>query len=354
MSSETSKLQTDTAMSEADLPRTPRWLPELLGIELPEEGGEVEIRGRPFALRDGIMRLRGDVSDAQAQTSDSFGFQWHLRELFESDASLGRMKTWLIERYGEVSAAPWWDEYGEYPIVLDAGCGAAMSGLLLFERILPRAHYVGTDISTAVDIAAQRFCERGLEAAFIQSDLLQLPLAPKSVDVIFSEGVLHHTDSTRGALEALTPLLKPGGRFLFYVYRRKGPIREFTDDYVRAKLADLPPEQAWKALEPLTKLGKALGELEVEVNVPEDVDLIEIPAGPINLQRLFYWHIFKAFYDPDLTLDEMNHTNYDWYAPRNAQRQSLEEVREWCEAAGLEIERERVEGAGITIVARRS
>ena len=27
--------------------------------------------------------------------------------------------------------------------------------------------------------------------------------------------------------------LKPGGRILFYVYRKKGPIREFTDDYVR-------------------------------------------------------------------------------------------------------------------------
>ena len=349
MSNETS---TDTAVSDAGSPRTPGWLPELLGIELPEEGGKVQMRGRTYELRNGILRGPDDVSDDQAQTSDSFGFQWHLRELFEGDW-LPFMKNWLIERYGEVSAAPWWDEYGESPVTLDAGCGAAMSGLLLFEEVLPRIRYLGADISTAVDVAAQRFGERGLEAAFIQSDLVQLPLPPESVDVIFSEGVLHHTDSTRGALEALTPLLKPGGRFLFYVYRRKGPIREFTDDYVRAKLADLPPEEAWEAVEPLTKLGKVLGELDVEVNVPETVDLLEIPAGPINLQRLFYWHVFKAFYDPNLTLDEMNHANYDWYAPRNAFRQSPEEVREWCEAAGLAIEREKVEEAGITIVARR-
>jgi arsenite methyltransferase len=90
------------------------------------------------------------------------------------------------------------------------------------------------------------------------------------------------------------------------------------------------------------------------VNVPEDVDLLEIPAGPIDLHRLVYWHVFKAYYDPDLTLDEMNHINYDWYEPRNAHRQSPQELREWCEAGGLEIERERVEEAGITIVARRS
>jgi arsenite methyltransferase len=353
VSDQTSNSQTDAAVSHADLPRTPRWLQDLLGVELPQEGEEVRIHGRTYELRDGILRARSDVSDAQAQTSDAFGFKWHQRDTFESDVSLARLKSWLIERYGDVSAAPWWDEYDEHPVVLDAGCGAAMSSLLLFEGVLPRIHYLGADISTAVDVAAKRFGERRLEAAFIQSDLLQLPLPPESVDVIFSEGVLHHTDSTRGAIEALTPLLKSGGRFLFYVYRRKGPIREFTDDYVRAKLADLPPEQAWKAVDPLTKLGKTLGELQIEVDVPEDVDLLEIPAGRIDLQRLFYWHVFKAYYDPDLTLDEMNHINYDWYAPRNAHRQSPEEVREWCEAAGLEIERERVEEAGITIGARR-
>jgi SAM-dependent methyltransferase len=340
----------DTSTTSA---RAPEWLERLLGSPIPAEGGTVELRGGDFVVRDGILRATGVVSEAQAQTSDAFGFKWHQRDTFESDASLNRMRKWLIERYGDVSAASWWGDYGDEPVVLDAGCGAAMSALLLFEGVLPRIRYLGADISTAVDVAAARFAERGLEAGFVQSDLLSLPLAPESVDVIFSEGVLHHTDSTRGAIEALAPLLKPGGRFLFYVYRRKGPIREFTDDYVREKLVDLPSEEAWKALEPLTKLGQALGELNVEVTVPEDIDLLEIPAGSIDLQRLFYWHVFKAYYDPDLTLDEMNHINYDWYAPRNAHRQTAEEVREWCEAAGLEIERERVEEAGITIGARR-
>ncbi len=49
--------------------------------------------------------------------------------------------------------------------------------------------------------------------------------------MIFSEGRTHHTDSTRAALEAVARLLAPGGRLLFYVYRRKGPVREFTDYY---------------------------------------------------------------------------------------------------------------------------
>jgi hypothetical protein len=62
----------------------------------------------------------------------------------------------------------------------------------------------------------------------------------------------------------------------------------------------------------------------------------------------------KAFYSPELSFDEMNHINYDWFAPANAGRQSPEEVRSWCAEIGLEIEREVIQDAGITVVARKN
>ena len=333
---------------------TPPWLAQLIGFNGLAEGGQITLGGEPFELRDGILRQRAVLSERQAQTSETFGFKWHKRDTFESEASVARMKAWLVERYGDVAAAGWWEEYGERPVVLDAGCGGALSALALFDDVLPRVRFVGVDISDAVDVAAARFAEQGLDAAFVQADLNRIPLPDGSVDVLFSEGVLHHTDSTRDALLATARLLAPGGRFLFYVYRRKGPIREFTDDYIRERLQELAPQEAWEAVMPLTRLGKLLGDLEVEVDVPEDIDLLGIPAGKIDLQRLFYWHVLKAFHHPDLTLDELNHINFDWYAPRNAHRQSPSEVRAWCAEADLEIEREVVEEAGITIVARRT
>ena len=66
----------------------------------------------------------------------------------------------------------------------------------------------------------------------------------------------------------------------------------------------------------LTKLGIELGKLDIEINVPENIKTLDIPAGKINLQRLFYWYFCKAFYDPNLTFDEMHHINFDWYAPK--------------------------------------
>jgi SAM-dependent methyltransferase len=326
----------------------------VLGAAPPAEGSALTLGGQPFELRAGIPRSRAALAAAERQTGEAFAYKWQQRSTFESPASLARMRAWLIERYGDVASSAWLPDHGARPLLLDAGCGAGMSALELFGPVLARVRYLGVDVSAAVDVARERFEARGLAAAFLQADVCSLPLPERSVDLVFSEGVLHHTASTAAALKALARLLKPGGRFLFYVYRRKGPVREFTDDLVREKLRDLPPAAAWKAMEPLTRLGIALGELNAEITVPEPVELLGIPAGRVSVQRLFYWHVAKAFYHPDLTLDEMNHINFDWYAPAHAHRQSPEEVRRWCDECGLAVEREVIEEAGITVVARRA
>jgi arsenite methyltransferase len=329
------------------------WFETLLGVRLPPEGSSVQVRGRTLNMHRGILRDKGFNSTAQDQTSDTFGFKWAKRDTFEG-ATLTFGKNWLLEKYGDVAADSSLFGTSERPILLDAGCGASASALALFEPVLDRMHYLGVDVSDAVDVAKTRFDERSLPAAFLQADLNQLPLPENSIDLIFSEGVLHHTDDTRAALAALARYLKPAGRILFYVYRKKGPLREFTDDYIREKLQAMTPEQAWQAMMPLSKFGKALGELNLDIDIPENIDLLGIPAGRINLQRLLYWHMLKAFYRPEMSLDEMNHVNFDWYAPRNAHRQSPDEVRAWCASLGLSIEHERIEDAGITVVARKA
>ena len=331
----------------------PPWVAELLGVSALDEGMEFSVGGQPFVVRGGLPRSSKLVSAAQAQTSETFGFKWKKVDTFDSPASLARMREWLIERYGDLDKAPWLAQHGARPLLVDAGCGAGMSGLELLGPLLPRIRYLGVDVSEAVDVARQRFAQQGHQCGFLQADISDLPLPPGSVDLIFSEGVLHHTNSTEGALKSLARLLKPGGRFLFYVYKRKGPIREFTDDYIRDKLQAMSPDEAWQAMEPLTQLGISLGELNTEIDIPQPIDVLGIPAGKIDVQRLFYWHVAKMFYRPDLTFDEMNHINFDWYAPANAARQSPEEVRAWCAESGLIVEREVVEDAGITIIARK-
>ena len=293
-------------------------------------------------------------SEDQAQTQECFGFKWAKRDTYESEAVKANLRRWLMEKYCENDASRldgWFEGNGK--IILDAGCGSGLSASVFLAQHLERHHYLGVDISQAIEVAEQRFQEAGLPGDFLQCDLMQLPIPDASVDVIFSEGVLHHTDDTKAALTSLAAKLKPGGLFLFYVYAKKSDIREFTDDHVRGTLSVMSDEEAWSALEPLTRLGMALGEIDAEITIPEKVDLLGIEAGTYSLQRFFYWHVLKAYYHPELTLEEMLHINFDWFRPLNCHRHTAEEVRHFCEDAGLEIEQFTEQRAGFAVAARR-
>lgn len=293
-------------------------------------------------------------SPAQEQTKDAFSFKWALRDFYDSPAVLAETRRWLMERYcggDETMLADWLS--GSRKTILDAGCGSGFSALSFFGDLLLEHDYLGVDISDAVEVAKDRFREKSYPGEFLQANLADLSIPDKSVDMVFSEGVLHHTDSTEKSLTHLARKLKPKGRFLFYVYKKKAVIREFTDDFVREALADMDNETAWEALKPLTRLGMALGGLNVEINVPEDIPFLGIKKGKMDLQRFFYWNICKMFYRPDYSLDEMQIINYDWFRPLNCHRHTVEEVEAFCENAGLAIERMDVQKSGITVVAVR-
>jgi len=136
---------------------------------------------------------------------------------------------------------------------------------------------------------------------------------------------------------------------MFYVYRKKGPIREFTDDHIRNIISSMPPEEAWNRLRPLTKLGQALAELQAEVEIPEGIPYLGIKAGRYNIQRLIYWHFAKLFWNEAFTLEENNHVNFDWYHPQYAHRQTEDEVRRWCDEVGLSIVHFDVQESGFTV-----
>ena len=298
--------------------------------------------------------MNSQISANQKQTEETFDYKWKKRDTYESEAVQTEWRRWLFEKYFDSDQ----NELitllsGGKKRILDAGCGSGGSGERLFGEFINDHEYVGVDISDAVEIAEQRFKERGLSGTFVKADLNNIPPELGQFDIVFSEGVLHHTDSVKDSLAYLTSRLNPSGRFLFYVYVKKAPIREFTDDLIREAISGMSDEDAWKALEPLTQLGKALGELDIEVDVPQDIPYLGISRGKMNLQRLFYYKICKAFYRQEYSVDEMNHCNFDWFRPKNCYRHTPDEVRDFCEHAGLVIERIHVEESGISVIGRR-
>ena len=84
----------------------------------------------------------------------------------------------------------------------------------------------------AVDISDGAFTTFGntrhlQNCTVVQADLMDLPFADESFDLIIADGVLHHTPDTRAAVDALYRKLAPGGQFFFYLYKKMGASRQF-------------------------------------------------------------------------------------------------------------------------------
>ena len=52
----------------------------------------------------------------------------------------------------------------------------------------------------------------------IQSDAENLPFDDCSFDIVYSNGVLHHTEDTQGAISEVFRLLRPGGKAVIMLY----------------------------------------------------------------------------------------------------------------------------------------
>ena len=67
-------------------------------------------------------------------------------------------------------------------------------------------------------LAQENFTLRGLTGRFVHHDAERLPFDDNSFDVVYSNGVIHHTPNTRGLVDEIYRVLRPGGRAIIMVY----------------------------------------------------------------------------------------------------------------------------------------
>lgn len=314
--------------------------------------------GTAYPVLAGIPRFVTTQDEGQVQTQNSFAFKWKKRDTYKwllGESDDAPQTAWLLEKYGFTSTAEWARKFSSVERVLDLGCGAGLASWpwLRSQAWSGHAAWVGLDISEAIDVAAD-LLGHFPNTHFVQADAMRMPFADGTFDVILSEGVLHHTPSTADAIAAASRKLRSGGEIYFYVYRRKGPIREFTDDYVRQAISGLSDEDAWKAMRSLTVLARKLSDLHATVDIEEEIPLLGIAAGKQDVQRLIYWNFAKLYWNDAASFEENVHSNFDWYRPRYAHRQTEAEVREWCGTAGMTISRFHTQPSGYTVIAAKN
>jgi SAM-dependent methyltransferase len=323
-----------------------------LGLDEPEwRDGEIVAGSLVDESENRFPIAHGVPLFAEADAADeTFEFKWRRIGAYgHEEATREGRQQWYLERFGFDSRAALTTFLSSQDLVLDAGAGSGVDSAMFSES---DATVVAVDLSREAAAATYRHLRSRPNVHVLQADINRLPFPEGLFGYISSDQVLHHTPDTRTAFRSLARHLRPGGRIAIYVYRRKGPIREFVDDYLRARTTKMSVEECYEFCRTITLLGKALADLRADLVVPESVPLLELEAGAQDVQRFLYWNVLKCFWNEDYDFETNVIVNFDWYHPRYAFRHDPPEVRRWYEELGLELERLDVVPSGISGVGR--
>ena len=168
----------------------------------------------------GLGRI--DTGDAY---KDQTQYQWNNNPVGSQHARDARPHTleWFLEveahRYG--AYAPWMPDTMEFSRhggeeVLEVGGGMG-TDLAQFAR--HGARVIDIDLSAGhLELAQENFRLRGLNGTFVHHDAETLPFADNRFDVVYSNGVLHHTPNTADVVREIFRVLRPGGLAIVMMY----------------------------------------------------------------------------------------------------------------------------------------
>lgn len=126
-----------------------------------------------------------------------------------------------VERYRYQEYGPWMPETMEFAghrdrDVLEIGAGI---GTDLAQFASHGARVTDYDLSAGhLALAQENFRLRGLDGRFVHGDAETLPFEDASFDLVYSNGVIHHTPNTQQVVDEIFRVLRPGGRAIIMVY----------------------------------------------------------------------------------------------------------------------------------------
>lgn len=226
----------------------------------------------------------------------SFGLQWNRYEVAHDDEDRATFEAKTGTSLDELAGLR----------ILDAGCGGGRYCKVAAEA---GATVSGADHSTAVE-KASKLCADLAGVRLVQADLKHLPFEPQSFDFVFSIGVMHHDRDTRSVFDAVSKMVKPGGRYSVWLYRRNTWPQEVINSFLRRRTTKWDPER----LEPWCRRGAFLGGIPVVKQTLSKI--VNFSTHPVRENRIC--------------------DTFDWYAPEFQYHHTTDELCSWFEQAGFE------------------
>jgi SAM-dependent methyltransferase len=275
------------------------------------------------------------LAEQQAKTTETFSDKWRKFKTYGLEqAHEDFLFGWYEKKLGVPNREALGSFYANRDRVLEVGSGSGFNTRFIAKHC--RGEVVALDVSDAAFTTFEN--TRDLpNCTAIQADLMDVPFEDASFDLIIADGVLHHTPDTRLAVRALYKKVKPGGQFFFYVYKKMGPARQFCDAYIREHFTKLSPKDCYVACEALTEFGRELSRLDAKITLAKPIEVLGIPAGTHDIQRLIYYGFVKCFWNEVFDFETNNMVNFDWYHPHDAWQHTIEEVEGWLRELGAVV-----------------
>jgi uncharacterized protein YbaR (Trm112 family)/SAM-dependent methyltransferase len=253
--------------------------------------------------------VRGEISIQKTFTEEWSGLGDDDRTFAYSDAELIALHrdVWLRLSPEEVRAVD---------TVLDIGCGFGKEAIVL-GNIFPDADIFAVDLNLSLIQAAPRLTSYPRIHPIVAS-LFRLPFAPAAFAHVHSQGVIHHTYSTKAAFDAISAFARPGGSLFIWVYARE-------DSLVVPGWSGLAIRAYWLVSHRIGRpiLSRLPAPLRNLVMVP--LTAILYPILKLRDRRSHEWHFRNTL-----------HGLRDAFTPRYAHQHGFNEVITWFEDAGFE------------------
>jgi SAM-dependent methyltransferase len=269
----------------------------------------------------------------QLLTNKTFSDKWTRFKRYGLEPEHGKfLFSWYCKKLGQPDIAALKAFYGAKTMVLEVGPGSGFNTRFIAENCPGTVFAMDVSNAAFTTFANTRHLSN---CHVVQADLMDAPFPDGMFDFVIADGVLHHTPDTRAAVKALLEKVVPGGQFFFYVYRKMGAARQFSDEHIRAQFKYLEPEACYAACEGLTELGRELSRLKATIRLEKGLPALGIPPGEHDVQRLLYYNFVKCFWNDAFDFETNNMVNFDWYHPHNAWQHTEDEVEGWLRELGV-------------------
>lgn len=177
--------------------------------------------------------------------------------------------------------------------LLDQGCGGGRYTVAW--KLLGVSQVTGLDISQiGIEDAKYKTSQLGIEGInWIHGSVLEMPFSEESFDMVYSNGVLHHTSDWQKGIEEQLRVLREGGWGWQYLIEAPGGIFWDTIEILRAILRRVNKSYASRVLTtfgiPPNRIFYMLDHVMVPINTrltPDQVEECLINAGAKQVSRL--------------------------------------------------------------------